>query len=73
MRAPWTERWLDNLIGYGICLPMTLTQRSRSPWVRVLGFLLLFPWAPVAGVLSVLPLLALMFCDLLRMSYRGEI
>ena len=57
--------WFENII----CLPMKITD-GRHRIVRVLGFLLMFPYYPIMAI-SLIFMLPLMFLTILEDIWKG--
>lgn len=70
-KSSWAERAADWWFEHGMALPLKLTQRSPRPFVRVLGFPLLFLWLPVVAA-SMPVLTVLIVADILTQMWRGE-
>lgn len=66
------ERILDALCDFGPWLPMTLTQGSESPIVRVLGVLWMFVWIPPAMFVCIIPLMLMLFVNIIGDAIRGS-
>jgi hypothetical protein len=72
MTESWTERWLERLFDNWLFLPARLTQDSKRPIVRVLGLFAHFVWFIPAMVVAILPMMCLMFADMVIAAWRGD-
>lgn len=73
MHERWTTRYMDRMMLYGPCLPLELTHRKGRPrWARMLGLLWFAVWVIPAALLCTIPLLFLLFSDIVLVSWYGE-
>lgn len=62
----WVFNWL-------VCLPLTLTWESKSPFIRVLGVVAMFPWFPFMGAFSICILLPLLVLEIFVSAWNREL
>lgn len=72
-KKQWDERLVDALFLYGIALPLTLTQESKSRAVRLGGLVWFVAWFfPIGAVTMPLVLLAIVL-SIVMTTWRGDL
>ena len=66
------ERAMDAILDFGVFLPLTLTQDSKSAAVRLGGLACFCVWCLPVFALFMLPMLFLIFVNIVGDVARGE-
>ena len=63
---------LDFIFEDVMCLPLTVTENSKSRYVRVLGMVWHFFWFVPVGAICLVPEAILMVAEMFRETWKGH-
>lgn len=70
-KKQWDVRLVESLFLYGIALPLTLTQESKSRAVRLGGLVWFVAWFLPIGVVTMPLVLAAIVLSIIMTTWRG--